>query len=149
MANWFEDISKTMADEKIGRRTAIRRVAGTVAGAALASAIPGVALAKKSQACPGGGGNCSIGFVNCKNNPNTNCFCYSGTQGSAGHCGCNGFCSQLPTCTKNSNCAKSAFCSFFNGCNCNGGTGVCITKCAGKNKNCQLGSGHGATAAGH
>ena len=38
MAHWFEDLSKTVADEKIGRRTAMRRVAGTVAGAALASA---------------------------------------------------------------------------------------------------------------
>src|SRR5258706_6785881 len=148
MANWFEDGTKTMADEKIGRRTAIRRVAGTVAGAALASAIPGAALAKKGQACPGGGGNCSIGFVNCKNNPNTNCFCYTGSQGKAGHCGCNGFCSQLPTCVKNSDCSKSAFCSFFNGCNCNGGSGGCITKGAGKNKNCVLSSGHGPTAAG-
>jgi len=148
MANWFEDVTKTLADEKITRRTAMRRVAGTVAGAALASTIPGVALAKRSQACPAGGGNCSIGFVNCKNNPNTNCFCYTGSKGKAGHCGCNGFCSQLPTCTKNSDCAKSAFCSHFNGCDCSGSTGVCITKCAGKNKNCQLSSGHGTTAAG-
>jgi len=42
MASWFEDVTKTLADEKIGRRTALRRVAGTVAGAALASAIPGL-----------------------------------------------------------------------------------------------------------
>jgi hypothetical protein len=148
MANWFEDVTKTLADEKIGRRTALRRVAGTVAGTALASAIPGIALAKKSQACPAGGGNCTIGFVNCKNNPNTNCLCFSATKGKAGHCGCNSYCSQIPSCTKNSDCAKSAFCSTLNGCTgCGSSSGVCIPKCAGKNKNCQLGSGHGTTAA--
>jgi hypothetical protein len=149
MANWFEDVTKTLADEKISRRTVMRRVAGTVAGAALASALPGAVLAKGTgKACPGGGGNCSIGFVNCKNNSNTNCYCFDGTKNKgAGHCGCNGFCSQLSTCVKNTDCPGGTFCSYFNTCNCNGGSGVCITTCAGKNKNCQLGSGHGATAA--
>src|SRR5689334_576711 len=32
MAHWLEDLTKTMADEKMGRRTAMRHVAGTVAG---------------------------------------------------------------------------------------------------------------------
>src|SRR5712671_1607594 len=105
MAHWFEDVTKTLADEKIGRRTALRRVAGTVAGVALASAFPGAALAKSrgKAACPGGGGNCSIGFVNCQNNPNPNCFCWDGmSENGPGHCGCNGFCEDQPNCLKNS-----------------------------------------------
>ena len=36
MAQWFEDLTKTFGDEKMGRRTAMRRMAGTVAGAAFA-----------------------------------------------------------------------------------------------------------------
>ncbi len=150
MANWFEDVTKTLADEKIGRRTALRRVAGTVAGVALASAIPGAALAKGrgKAACPSGGGTCSTGFVNCKNNPNPNCYCFSGTQMGAGHCGCNSPCENDPNCMKNSDCPRGSFCSCFNGCNCGAGLGVCLPKCKGKNKNCQLGSGHGLTAAG-
>ena len=46
MANWFENLTKSVADEKIGRRTALRRVAGGVAGVALAGAVPGLALAR-------------------------------------------------------------------------------------------------------
>jgi hypothetical protein len=145
MANWFEDVTKTLADEKIGRRTALRRVAGTVAGVALAGAIPGMALA--ASGCPAGG-NCSIGFTNCAGNPNTNCYCFDGVKSKGkGKCGCNQFCSQLPVCTSQAGCSKGTFCSFFTGCNCSGTSGVCITKCVGKNKNCQLGSGHGATVA--
>ncbi|HJT58964.1 MAG TPA: hypothetical protein VJ761_20815 [Ktedonobacteraceae bacterium] len=42
MAHWFEDLSKTMGNEKMGRRTAMRRVAGTLAGVVLTSALPEV-----------------------------------------------------------------------------------------------------------
>jgi hypothetical protein len=146
MANWFETITKTLADEKIGRRTALRRVGGTVAGVALAGALPELALAKKSQ-CPGGGGNCSVGFSNC-NNSNTNCYCFTETSGKA-VCGCNEYCSQAPSCSSNKQCGKGNACITANGCTgCGTSTGVCIANCAKKkNRNCQLGSGHGTTAA--
>jgi len=146
MANWFEDVTKTLADEKIGRRTALRRVGGTVAGVALAGAIPGLALAKKNQ-CPNGGGNCTIGFSNC-NNPNTNCFCFTDISGKA-VCGCNSYCSQIPVCSSDKTCGKAGKCISANGCTgCGTSTGVCVPNCAKKkNKNCVLGSGHGTTAA--
>jgi len=146
MANWFEDVTKTLADEKIGRRTALRRVGGTVAGVALAGAIPGLALAANKR-CPGGGGNCSIGFSNCTG-PNTNCYCFSDIKHAKATCGCNSFCSQIPLCTSDSGCSKGSKCVAPTGCNsCSPTQGVCIPLCRGKNKNCQLGSGHGSTAA--
>jgi hypothetical protein len=145
MANWFEDVTKTLADEKIGRRTAMRRVAGTVAGVALASGIPAVALAK-SKACPGFG-SCSGGtFTNCVGNANTNCYCFEKLGGKA-VCGCNSFCSQVPACSSSQKCAKGNSCAVLTGCNCVSSAGVCIPNCKGKNKNCVLGSGHGMTAA--
>jgi hypothetical protein len=100
MANWFEDVTKTLADEKIGRRTALRRVGGTVAGVALAGAIPGMALAKVNKHCPQGG-NCTIGFTECQKQGNSNCFCFTDTNGK-GACGCNSYCSQIPTCSDHS-----------------------------------------------
>lgn len=146
MARWFEDLTKQMADDKIDRRTAIRRVAGTVAGAALASAVPGLALAK-NKACPVGG-SCSKGFPNCQGNPNVNCFCYTDSTGK-GKCGCNQFCSGLFPCNKDTDCGKGGMCIILNGCNgCSSSNGMCILKCKGKNKNCQLGSGQGPTAVG-
>ncbi len=36
MANWLEDLSKTVADEQLPRRVAMRRIAGGVTGVALA-----------------------------------------------------------------------------------------------------------------
>ncbi len=146
MANWFEDLAKSVGDEKVGRRTVLRRVAGGVVGAALAGAIPGIALAHGSKQCPGGGGNCTVGFSNC-NNPNTNCFCFTGTDGLA-HCGCNTFCSQASPCSRNKDCGKGGVCITANGCTgCGSSTGVCIPKCHRANKNCQLGSGNGKTTA--
>ncbi len=145
MANWFEDVTKTLADEKIGRRTAIRRVAGTVVGVALASVVPGLALAKTHKQCPNGGGTCSNpNYPNCVHNSNPNCFCFLNEKGIA-TCGCNGFCSGIFNCDRNSNCAKGSYCAYNTGCACDGGW--CIVKCTGQNKNCVLGSGHGATAA--
>jgi hypothetical protein len=144
MANWFEDVTKTLADEKIGRRTAMRRVAGTVAGVALASGIPAVALAK-TKACPTGG-TCSNPFTNCAGNANTNCYCFTKLGGKP-VCGCNSFCSQSPTCSSSSKCAKGTVCIVETGCGCQSSSGVCVPACKGKNKNCQLGSGHGTTTA--
>lgn len=147
MANWFEDVTKTLADEKIGRRTALRRVGGTVAGVALAGAIPGMALAKTNKHCPVGG-NCTVGFTNCQKNSNTNCFCFTDTSGKA-VCGCNEYCSQASSCATDKDCGKGNKCITANGCTgCGTSTGVCIANCQKKkNKNCVLGSGRGTTAA--
>jgi len=146
MANWFEDVTKTLADEKIGRRTALRRVGGTVAGVALAGAIPGLALAANKR-CPVAL-TCTNGILsNCVGISNTNCYCFSGLNGKA-VCGCNSYCSQVPTCSKSSKCPKGSACIDQNGCNCGTSAGVCVPNCAlKKNRNCVLGSGHGATVA--
>jgi hypothetical protein len=151
MAHWFEDLTKTMADDKLPRRQAIRRIAGSVAGVALASWLPEQALATnlpgKNQC--GYGGSCDWGFTNCHGNPNYNCFCFTGAPGApAVFCGCNSYCSQSPTCKRQRHCPRGTVCSTSNGCTgCSPYSGVCIPKCMGKNKNCTLGSGHGLTAA--
>ncbi len=154
MANWFEDITKTMADEKLPRRVAIRRISGTIVGVTLASLLPGQALA---NARPDGKAKCS-GPINCSsppgsyfcpNNPNPNCACFTNIKGG-GTCGCNSYCSQVPTCNSSHDCSKGTFCAVSTGCNCGYSSGVCIAKCIGKNKNCQLGgAGTGLTAIGH
>jgi hypothetical protein len=147
MANWFEDVTKTLADEKIGRRTALRRVGGTVAGVALAGAIPGLALAKTNKHCPQPG-NCTLGFPNCVGIANTNCNCYTDVSGKA-QCGCNTYCSQATPCSSDKTCGKANVCVTANGCTgCGTSSGICVPNCAKKkNKNCVLGSGHGTTAA--
>jgi hypothetical protein len=56
MANWFEDLTKTIADEKLTRRQAVRRMVGVVAGATLATWLPEQALATNlpwKQQCSG------------------------------------------------------------------------------------------------
>lgn len=148
MANWFENVTKTLADDKISRRTALRRVGGTVAGVAAASAIPGLALAKNKH-CPNGALTCTNGnLYNCVGISNTNCYCFTGLNGKP-VCGCNSYCSQIPTCSQSSKCPKGSACIDQNGCNCGTSAGVCVPNCAKKkNRNCQLGSGHGTTVAG-
>ncbi|MEO8970793.1 MAG: Virginiamycin B lyase [Ktedonobacteraceae bacterium] len=49
MTNWFEGLIKDMASEKVGRRTAMRRIAGAAAGTALSS-MGGTALASVGRA---------------------------------------------------------------------------------------------------
>src|SRR5712675_1876717 len=96
MAYWFEDLTKTMADDRLSRRQAIRRVAGGVTGMALASWLPGQVLAKDipwNKQCPGHT-DCRSS-PNCNGNPNTNCFCFSHITGKKDVCGCDSFCSQL------------------------------------------------------
>ncbi|HJT58101.1 MAG TPA: hypothetical protein VJ761_16470 [Ktedonobacteraceae bacterium] len=153
MANWLEDLTKTIADDKLTRRQAVRRIVGVVAGATLATWLPEQALAQnipwKKQCTMGG--NCDYTFFNC-NNPNPNCICFTGAPGApAAFCGCNTYCSQLSTCKIQSHCPRGTICSIENGCdNCGTTTSpaVCIPACKGKHKNCTLGSGHGMTAAG-
>lgn len=158
MANWFEDLTKTLADDKISRRTALQRAAGSIAGVALASLFPRVVLAsgpsKKNLKCypPGecpNGGNCSVGFTNCANNPNTNCYCFT-ELGGPGVCGCNTYCSQAQTCGYSTQCPKGSVCIAANGCSgCGSSSGICVPVCTGPNANCQLGSSQhaGPTAA--
>jgi hypothetical protein len=149
MTHWFEDLTKTMADEKMGRRAAIGHVAGTVVGAALAGMLPGTIQAKQNKQCPNGCDPCAGGeCVNCMNNPNTNCYCFMQSNGTP-VCGCNMYCSQASLCSASSQCKKGFACIPGAGCyGCPNPPGICLPICKGKHKNCQLGSGHGSTAAG-
>lgn len=150
MVNWFEDLSKTLGDDRLPRRQAMRRIAGSITGIALVSWLPGQALAKvnpESKQCPTGCGcatDCPCAF-----NQNGNCFCFFTVEGK-GVCGCNTLCSQSPSCSSSSQCSKGYTCITSNGCtSCLGPpAGVCVPKCKGKHKNCHLGSGHGLTATG-
>lgn len=147
MAHWFEDLTRTMADERIGRRMAIRRVAGTVVAVAIASALPVNAEAKRKRECPIGG-DCSLDGPSCNGNPNPNCYCFIGIDGR-GVCGCNSLCSQSPACKSSADCAKGYTCITANGCTgCNYSSAVCVPKCRDRYKNCQLPDGHGLTATG-
>jgi hypothetical protein len=145
MANWFETVTKTLADDKLSRRKAMRKAAGAAAGIALAAFIPGEAFAASDTCTPPG--NCSIGFATCGHNINGNCNCYTkhGTGIRASQCGCNVFCSQIQTCTNSHGCPAGSFCAFFSGCDCTGTTGYCVPKCT---HTCILGADHtGATSA--
>ncbi len=152
MADWFEDFTKTIADDKLTRRQAVGSIAGVVAGATIAVWLPEQVLAKTipwKKQCPNGS-TCETPVMFCNGNPNTNCFCLTGMFSSEprGFCGRNSYCSQLSTCINQSDCRRGTVCSYYNACNCQGTSGVCITACKGKHKNCQLGSGHGLTATG-
>lgn len=151
MAHWFEDLTKTMAHDKLSRRQVVGRIAGVVAGATIATWLPDQALAKHipwKKQCPNGS-NCNTPPTHCNGNPNTNCFCSTSTEGNP-VCICNSYCSQLPVCSNSGQCKKGFICITENGCTgCGDSYGVCIAKCKGKHKNCQLGSGHGLTATGH
>ncbi len=136
MANWFDQVTKTLADKKLDRRQAMKTIAGTVAGVAIAGYLPETALAKKF--------GCSVQscgtYTNCPKNSNTNCFCFANIKGKA-DCGCDYLCGSAKNCTKNSDCGKGSYCSIT----CCG-TMDCIQKC---NKTCTLGSAHaGKTASG-
>src|SRR5712692_5324975 len=139
MANWFENVTKTLADDKLSRRKAIRKAAGAAAGIALAAFIPGEAFAASPDNCPGG--NCSIGFPACGGNQFGNCFCFTkhGTGIRSAQCGCNAFCSQLQSCVHSSDCPSGSFCAYSTGCDCSGATGICIHKCT---STCQLSGAH-------
>src|ERR1700739_2335750 len=115
MAHWFEDLTKTLADEKIGRRTVLRRAAGGTVSIALASFFPGLALAHNKDNCLTG--DCSYGFHPCAQNKNPNCFCWTERKHMS-FCGCNACCSQAPACKQHSDCEAGFLCAYFTGCNC-------------------------------
>jgi len=140
MANWFERVTKTLADDKLSRRKAIQKAAGAAAGMALAAFIPGEAFAASPNFCSPG--DCSIGFPRCSANPN--CFCFDQRNGS-GSCGCNVICNRVRRCQVSSQCPRGSFCAFFTGCNCAGSVGYCIPHCT---RTCTFDEAHtGASAA--
>ena len=145
MSNWFEDLTKTLANETLPRRQAIRRISGTVAGFVLASWLPGQAFASSNQNhhCGPPVGSCMGTFPSCGINKYNNCYCFQkmGTP-FGGVCGCNSYCSSLPFCTANAQCPKGYGCVTNTGCACTGG--ICILKCT---RTCQFPSnGAGRTA---
>lgn len=150
MAQWFEDLTKLLADERLSRRQVAQRIAATVAGAALATWLPGQAFAqgefRRLCCCPNSCGGpveyscfdgCNITctgdqFCPCdqySSNKYNNCYCFLlfGTAVTTGGCGCNILCSSAAPCTQQSDCATGYFCAYGTGCNCNGG--VCIPYC--------------------
>src|SRR5579872_1411129 len=99
MADWFGDLTKTLADSTLPRRQAIRRISGVVAGAALASWLPGQAFAaseQKHRCSPYG--TCSSNFPNCGINKYNNCYCFQKIGSAKGVCGCNTYCSSFAPC---------------------------------------------------
>ena len=141
----FEDLTKTMGDATMGRRTAMRRVADILAGGVLASLIPDMALARKKSCRVGG--TCSTGFSNCPGNSNSICYCFTDINGKA-RCGCNGPCDGYEPCGSDAICGKGSFCSILNGCTgCGSSGGMCLQKCPRSHTHCMFGNRHGATAA--
>lgn len=137
MPNWFEDLTKTVADETIGRRTAMRRIAGGIAGVVLASGVPGLALASQKPCTTGG--SCPTGFKRCPGNKNPNCLCYQRAKGLSPQCGCNHSCSNLVFCTTDASCGvPGQFCAYNTCCNPPPNMGICIAACAGTNKHCKF-----------
>ena len=142
MANWFETVTKTLADDKLSRRSAMKKAAGAVAAVALASIIPGEAFAASDNTtCTPG--NCSQGgFTNCGVNSNCYCFQKLTPRGVRGVCGCNTYCASAQPCSGQT-CPKGYVCITNTGCGCT--TGLCVHKC---NKTCVLSSDRaGRTAA--
>ena len=146
MSNWFENLTKTLADQALPRRQAIRRISGTVAGVVLAFWLPDQAFASNEQnhSCPFPGSCSGIPPGNCGLNKYNNCYCFQkmGTSFKP-VCGCNSYCSTLTSCAANTQCPSGYVCITNDGCGCT--TGVCILKCT---RTCQLDSNRtGRTAA--
>lgn len=157
MTSWFDDMTKTLADGKLSRRQAVRRIAGTVAGAMVATYLPQSVFATRALKCncpgncqgvsPNDCGGCNgPGFCNChmQRFRNSNCYCFTRLDNGKGECGCNTYCASVTSCAKQSDCSKGYTCITSTGCSCNGG--ICIQNC---NKTCVLGASRaGRTAVG-
>lgn len=144
MANWFEDLTKTLADDKLRRRQAILRISGIVAGAALASWLPGEVFAASEQRhrCSPPG-SCSGPTYNCGINKYNSCYCFQKLGTIKGVCGCNNYCASLKSCNSQAQCPLGYACIINSGCSCT--SGVCIKKCT---RTCQPDSSRsGRTAA--
>lgn len=135
MANWFDDITRELADEKLSRRKAMQRMAGALAGVAAASLLPGIALAqeKRIRACKKPGNCNGQPYPQCSKN-NANCYCFTRLDNGKGACGCNMYCNGFYGCGNNAQCTKGWFCATSIGCTCS--SGWCIQSC---NKTCHLG----------
>lgn len=148
MANWFETITKTLADDKLSRRQAMKKAAGITAAVAMAAAIPAgeaFAATPDTEKCANPGTCSGASFHNCKIKKynNTNCYCFEKIGTSNGVCGCNSYCASQPVCSSQSGCASGYACISNTGCGCT--TGLCVQKC---NSTCILASnGAGRTAA--
>ena len=150
MANWFESIAKTLADDKLSRRQVVRKAAGVTVAVAVAAIVPtGEAFA----AIPEKGGHYCKVPSNCSNPDgqlcqlkkyaNYNCYCFQKIGTTTGVCGCNSYCASVPPCSSQANCASGYVCITNTGCGCT--IGVCVQKC---NKTCTLAAnGAGRTAA--
>ena len=152
MSDWFKEVTKTLADGTLTRRQALRRIAGSTAGAALVLCLPGSVLAqsKEPHTCTNRGclpGCCHkwSDYTNCGTNQNCYCFSTFTADGFKGACGCNFRC-YTPTatpCSHKSHCPKGYFCAFGTVCGC---PGLCVQYCT---KTCHLDANRaGRTAAG-
>ncbi len=154
MTDWFNDLTKTLADEALSRRQAVRRIAGMLAGGAIAFWLPDQVFAdsasKHSHVCKHPG-TCSTNYPNCGHNQYGNCYCFQSVGTGKGVCACNGYCAcdsggrQQCGCSRQSDCGKGYACVTNTGCGCTEMT-ICLQLCT---KTCQLDANRsGRTAAG-
>ena len=143
MAHWFDELTHMLANEKLSRRHAARRISSIVTAVVLTSFwVPEQVLAQSENTltCKHTG-TCSTNFHNCGGNPN--CYCFQRLDSGKGVCGCNTYCNDA-FCRKQSDCATGYVCITNTGCACS--TGYCAPKCT---KTCTLDANHsGRTAAG-
>ena len=149
MTNWFESITKTLADDKLSRRQMMTKVAGFTAAAALAALIPAdeafAAISDRGHQCKYTSCCTCVDSPNCelKKYGNYNCYCFQKLGSTSGVCACNSYCSSITSCTNQANCPTGFACVTNTACGCT--QGFCIQKC---NSTCTLGSnGAGRTAA--
>lgn len=151
MTEWFNDLTKTLADETLSRRQAALRFAGILAGGVLAFWLPGQVFAQSENmdTCSPPG-TCSTSYPSCGHNKYGNCYCFQNFRTGKGVCACNAFCScdsdnkQQCGCSRQSDCGKGYVCVTNTGCGCLEMT-VCLQKCT---RTCQLSANRtGRTAA--
>ena len=90
MANWFETITKTLADDRLSRRQAVKKAAGVTAATVVAAIIPTsnafTAIFDSGHTCKRYG-NCSSDFMGCEyrkyHNPACICFQKLGSNSGA------------------------------------------------------------------
>lgn len=148
MANWFEAVTKTLADDKLSRRQMVTKMAGVTTATALALLVPAdeafAAISDRGGHYCYPPGTCSSIFLNCqiKKYGNYNCYCLEKIGTITGVCTCNTYCASAPICSSQSDCASGYACTSNNGCGCT--TGLCLQKCT---KTCVLApNGAGRTA---
>ena len=133
MADWFDELTQALANDRLSRRQALRKIVGTVGGAIVAMLLPGQAFAERSKAqlC-GYAGTCSTDFNNCGTQHNPFCYCFQRIDGKHVCC-CTNYCASVKPCSKQSDCGKGYSCITNWGCGCS--TGGCLQNCT---KTCHL-----------